>query len=336
MKFLKIHDDKMKKILLTGGNGYIGTKFVELFSNTYDITVFDTFYFGKHKSNRLKIISEDIRNIQVDNLSNIEAIVHMSELSNDPLGAFNPQLTNKINHQATKKLLDLANLLNVKKFIYMSSASVYGFNESKLDEESEVNPLTEYALAKVNNEKFILENNFDFETIIFRNSTVFGFSKNLRLDLVVNDLTFNAIKNKKIRVISDGSPKRPFIHVQDLCSLVDLAIRDVRNFDKEIFNTGNNSLNYSIKEISEIISELTNIKDIDFGDKDNDQRSYYLSFDKLNKYFPEFEIEFDMRNGILDLIRNLKNYELTGNEIRLGKLDSLVKEKKLDSNLFWI
>jgi nucleoside-diphosphate-sugar epimerase len=326
----------MKSILVTGGMGYIGNKFIELFSEKYDILVFDTSFFGQNKSDSIKIISGDIRKIDLDDLSNIEVIVHMSELSNDPLGAFNPQLTKEINHNGTKNILKLANHIDVKKFIYMSSASVYGFNQNLLDEKSEVNPLTEYALAKINNENYILENNFEFETIIFRNSTVFGFSKNLRLDLVVNDLTYNALKNNKIDVISDGSPKRPFIHVHDLCMLIDIVISDNRNIDKEIFNVGDNSLNYSIKEISKIISDLTNVKDITFGDKDDDQRSYYLSFDKLNKIYPDFKIEFDMSSGILDLINNLKNYKLSGNEIRLRKLDSLKKGKKVDSNLFWI
>ena len=326
----------MRSILITGGMGYIGNKFIELFSEKYDISVFDTSFFGQNKSDRVKIISGDIRKIELDVLSNIEVIVHMSELSNDPLGAFNPQLTKEINHSGTKDILELANRVDVKKFIYMSSASVYGFNQNQLDEKSEVNPLTEYAKAKINNENYILENNFEFETIIFRNSTVFGFSKNLRLDLVVNDLTFNALKNNKIEVISDGSPKRPFIHVQDLCRLIDTVISDNRNIDKEIINVGDNSLNYSIKEISQIISDLTNVEDITFGDKDDDQRSYYLSFDKLNKIYPDFEIEFDMRSGIQDLINNLKHYKLSGNEIRLKKLDSLTKENKVDSNLFWI
>lgn len=326
----------MRSILITGGMGYIGNKFIELFSEKYDISVFDTSFFGQNKSDRVKIISGDIRKIELDVLSNIEVIVHMSELSNDPLGAFNPQLTKEINHSGTKDILELANHVDVKKFIYMSSASVYGFNQNQLDEKSEANPLTEYAKAKINNENYILENNFEFETIIFRNSTVFGFSKNLRLDLVVNDLTFNALKNNKIEVISDGSPKRPFIHVQDLCRLIDTVISDNRNIDKEIINVGDNSLNYSIKEISQIISDLTNVEDITFGDKDDDQRSYYLSFDKLNNIYPNFEIEFDMRSGILDLINNLKHYKLSGNEIRLKKLDSLTKENKVDSNLFWI
>lgn len=326
----------MRSILITGGMGYIGNKFIELFSEKYDISVFDTSFFGQNKSDRVKIISGDIRKIELDVLSNIEVIVHMSELSNDPLGAFNPQLTKEINHSGTKDILELANHVDVKKFIYMSSASVYGFNQNQLDEKSEANPLTEYAKAKINNENYILENNFEFETIIFRNSTVFGFSKNLRLDLVVNDLTFNALKNNKIEVISDGSPKRPFIHVQDLCRLIDTVISDNRNIDKEIINVGDNSLNYSIKEISQIISDLTKVEDITFGDKDDDQRSYYLSFDKLNNIYPNFEIEFDMRSGILDLINNLKHYKLSGNEIRLKKLDSLTKENKVDSNLFWI
>ena len=124
----------------------------------------------------------------------------------------------------------------------MSSASVYGFNENILDEGSKTNPLTQYAKSKVDNEKYILDNDFNFETVILRNSTVFGFSNNLRLDLVVNDLTYNAVVNNEIELISDGSPKRPFIHVQDLCNLINLIINTDQNLDKEIINTSLKSL----------------------------------------------------------------------------------------------
>ena len=327
----------MKNILITGGLGYIGSKFTEIFHDKYDITVFDTSFYNHSKTKEnFKLIKADIRQIEKIHLEHIDVVVHMSELSNDPLGEFNPELTNEINHESTKKLLNLSSESGVKKFIYMSSASVYGFNENLLDEKSETNPLTQYALAKINNENYILNNKFNFETIILRNSTVFGFSNNLRLDLVINDLTFNAVNNGLIKLISDGSPKRPFVHVEDLCKLINIIILDKRNLDKELFNVGDNSLNYSIREISEIISELTKVENIEIGEKDPDQRSYYLSFDKLNKTFTNFKIEKNMEKGVNDLILNFNSYQLTGNERRLTKLNKLVDKKMLDTNLYWL
>lgn len=326
----------MKNILVTGGLGYIGSKFLEKFKNSYILSVLDTsFYSNPNDVKDINFINKDIRNISKNDLKNIDIVVHMSELSNDPLGEFNPSLTSEINFEATKRLLSLCNEEAVDKFIYMSSASVYGFNENLITEESPTNPLTQYALAKVNNENYILHNKFNFEIIILRNSTVFGYSNNVRLDLVVNDLTFSALKNKKITLISDGSPKRPFVHVEDLVLLIDKIIRDERNHHKEIYNVGDNSLNYSIREISEIISKLTSIDNIEIGEKDSDQRSYFLNFDKLNKTFPDFTIENTMERGVEDLITNFTNYHLSGNEKRLQKLKCLIEEDILDHNLFW-
>ena len=327
----------MKKILITGGLGYIGTKFLDSSYENLEILVFDTNYFtNKLLKNSSSLIVDDIRNFKIDFLEGIDVVIHMSELSNDPLGDLNPSLTNQVNHLSTKELLNKCNSSSIKKFIYMSSASVYGFNENILNEDSETNPLTQYAKSKVDNEKYILNNDFNFETVILRNSTVFGFSNNLRLDLVVNDLTYNAVVNKEIELISDGSPKRPFIHVQDLCNLINLIINTDQNLDKEIINTGANSLNYSIKEIAEIVGELTGVEKLKIGNKDSDQRSYYLDFTKLNALISEFEIQFDLHSGINDLIQNLKTYDLSGNERRLPKLNKLIKDGKLDKNLRWI
>ncbi len=325
----------MKTILITGGLGYIGSAFCELFSDKYKIHILDTGFFGNLTSQGIKVVNKDIRNIDKNDLKDIEIVIHMSELSNDPLGEFNPSITNSINHEGTKNLLNLCNSSQVKKFIYMSSASVYGFNEEVVTENSKTNPLTEYAKAKINNENYIIDNHFNFESIIFRNSTVFGFSKNLRLDLVVNDLTFGALQTGKISLISDGSPKRPFIHVKDLSNLLDIVINDERVFDKEIFNTGSNSLNFSIREIAMLVSKLTNINKIDFGKKDSDQRSYYLNFDKLSETFPQFKVQYEMIDGVEDLIHQLRKYNVNGNEKRLKKLRYLIDGDKLNKDLYW-
>ena len=160
----------------------------------------------------------------------------------------------------------------------MTSARVYGFSEKIMKETSKVSPLTEYSKAKVENEKYILDNNFSFETVILRNSTAFGFSSNLRLDLVVNDLTYGAFKNKKINLLSDGTPKRPIVHIADICRVIEMVLVDTRNLNKEIFNVGDDKMNFSIKEIAEKVGECLNLDDISFGKHDADQRSYVLNF----------------------------------------------------------
>jgi len=325
----------MKKILLTGGLGYIGKYFHEVNKSSYDITVLDTNFFGNIPGSNKNIILKDIRSVNLDDLKDIEVIIHMAELSNDPLGDLNKKITKKINHDGTVRLLNLANNTQVTKFIYMSSASVYGFAENIMDELSTTNPLTEYSKAKVANENYILNNELSFETIMLRNSTAFGFSKNLRLDLVVNDLTYGGFANGKINLLSDGTPKRPLVHIHDICSVIKKVIEDNRNLDKEIFNVGDEKLNYSIKEVAEAIVDVLKINDISFGNHDADQRSYELSFEKIKKYFPNFKIQYFLKNGIEDLVENFRNYELTQNEKRVKILNSLIDNKYLDKNLRW-
>ena len=325
-----------KNLLITGGLGYIGSKFFTKFKEEYSFYIIDTSFFSpKDLEQSSNVNYLDIRKVNIEDLKNIDLIVHMGELSNDPLGNISNELTNEINHEATMKLLDLANNSDVKKFIYMSSASIYGISDEISSELSTVNPLTEYAKAKYNNEQYILNTNFDFETIILRNSTAFGYSDNLRLDLVVNDLTFNAFKNNQITLLSDGSPKRPIVHVADICNFINLILNDDNSHDKEIYNVGDKTLNYSIKQIAETIGEVLNIDKIKYGEFDSDQRSYYLDFSKIEKKFPKFQIEYNLKKGVQDLIRNFRSYNLSGNEERLKKLEFLIKNNKLNNKLYW-
>ena len=328
----------MKKILLTGGLGYIGSYFVDNYSNIFEFSVLDTNYFQyKYNENQLfeSVKIKDIRDVLKEDINNVDFIVHMGELSNDPLGDLDKDLTNSINHLGTKNLLELANNTNVQKFIYMSSASVYGFSQEVMKETSKLNPLTEYSKIKVKNEKYIIDNKFSFNTTILRNSTAFGFSNNLRLDLVVNDLTYGAYTKNEINLLSDGTPKRPIVHIADICRTIDMILKDERSMDKEIFNVGSDTMNFSVKEIAEIIGECLKLDTITFGKHDADQRSYEVDFSKLNKYFPSFNIEFNLHKGIEDLIYNFKKYQISGSEKRINVLNKLINEKKIDQNLYW-
>ena len=216
----------MKKILVTGGFGYIGSMFCNLYQDKYDIKVLDKGLFGNYINTRVTPIVKDIREVSIKDLENIEYVIHMAELSNDPLGELQGEITNEINHLATVRLLNMCEESSVKKFIYMSSCSVYGFNENIVDENSSVNPLTNYSKSKILNENFIIKNNFSFQTTILRNATVFGYAPNMRLDLVINDISYNAYKTGKIELISDGKPIRPFIHVHDLSRLIEYFLNN--------------------------------------------------------------------------------------------------------------
>lgn len=324
----------MNKILITGGFGYIGSKFLEKFSNDYEIVVIDNLLYGlKNQINNLTHLKKDVRSIDKEDLKDIDYVLHLSELSNDPLGEINENLTYSINHYATKKLLDLCNDTKVSKFIYMSSCAVYGKNEKLVNEASETNPLTTYSKSKILNENYILNNEFNFETTILRNATVFGYSKNLRIDLVINELVYEAVFNRKIVLKSDGTPLRPFVHVEDLVNIINMLFVTSDKLDKEIINIGN--INYSIKDIAKSIGAILGIKNIKFGDKDPDQRSYNVDFTKLNSLYPNYEFSYDLNSGIVDLIENYEKHDFDSNVYRLKKIHELIKKDKVDSELYF-
>jgi len=323
----------MKNILLTGGLGYIGSKFYELYSNEYNITILDKNFFGNYLKNINNLIVKDIRDLTLNDVSDFDAVVHMAELSNDPLGELEPNLTNEINHISTANLLDLCNKTNVKKFIYMSSCSVYGFNEETVDENSETSPLTNYSKAKVLNEDYILNNEFDYEISILRNATVFGYSANLRLDLVINDLTYGAFRDNKIVLLSDGTPVRPFVHVEDLSRFINFLLVNKNSYQKEVINVGSDSMNFSIKQLAEFLSDYLNIEEVIFGKADPDQRSYKVSFEKIENLFPSFHISHNLKSGIIDLLENYKKYEDRIDSKRIMKIKSMIQEGKINNSL---
>lgn len=340
MKVAKHRGSNMnkKRILLTGGFGYIGSTFIERYFNRYSITALDVNYFGypkKLESKTTNMIIKDIRDISLADLKNIEIVIHMSELSNDPMGEIDPSITKDINVLGTKKLIDLCNKSNISKFIYMSSCSVYGFNEEFANENSKVNPLTEYAKSKVKNEDYILNFSKDYEVKILRNATAFGFSNNHRLDLVVNDLVYSAIKNNEINVLSDGSPIRPVVHIVDICRVIkDLIETD--SSKKLLLNVGHNLMNYSIKDIAMTISNLTNIDNLSFGKLDGDKRSYKVDFSYLEKSLPDFVFKYDLEKGINDLLRNYDAFDEQIQSKRIDQLNHLVKNQILNKEFRFV
>ena len=167
-----------KNVLITGAFGYIGSTFISNYFENYNIHALDVNFFGDQSDLQSKVkktIFKDIRDISTEDLKNIDIVIHMSELSNDPMGELEPRITREINIDGTKKLISSANNSNISKFIYMSSCSVYGFNESFADENSNPNPLTEYAKAKIENERNLLSNQGNYEIKIFKKCYSFWF-----------------------------------------------------------------------------------------------------------------------------------------------------------------
>jgi nucleoside-diphosphate-sugar epimerase len=325
------------RVLVTGNKGYIGSVLCkELLREGMEAIGLDTdFYRGcgfLQHGYRIKEICKDIRQITKEDLSGVDSVIHLAALSNDPMGALNPELTSKINYMASVNLARISREAKVKRFIFSSSCSVYGISDNEpIDENGILDPVTEYAKSKVETEYEIarLANN-DFSPVFLRNATVYGVSPMLRVDLVVNNLAGWAFTTGKIRVMSDGSPWRPLIHVKDVSRAFIACLKAPRQLiHNQVFNVGENSENYRIRDIVSMIKKVMPDCSIEYtGEHGADTRNYRVNFNKfsgtLTNYFnPQWNIEI----GINELLSAYKSNEFT--------FEILLEQNKLDKNLFW-
>jgi len=272
----------VKKILITGACGYVGSKLVPvLLKLNHKIIAIDNQWFGvnlqKHKN--LKIIKKDIRNLTSNDMNGVNTIYHLASIANDPMGALDPELTWEISCLGTMRIAELAIKNNIKKIIYASSSSVYGIKkEKKVTETLSLEPISIYNKAKMVAERILLSYSNKINISIIRPATVCGLSARMRLDVSVNMLSYQALKNRKITIFG-GKQIRPNIHIDDLVSLYILFLRNDKKYNG-IFNAGfeNISIANIAKKISKIIkSELLFIKNT------NDLRSYRVDSSKLLK-----------------------------------------------------
>lgn len=342
------------RILVTGNLGYIGTVLTDILINKgYQVTGLDTNYYSGLTSlprsyNKIKQIKKDIRNVSKDDLKNIDAIIHLAALSNDPLGEFNPRLTNDINFKATIKLASLAKQMGIKRFIYSSSQSMYGISEidDELDEDnSEKNAITEYAKTKWEAECKLKElSSDDFIVVCFRPSTVFGASPKLRCDIVYNNLVACAYTTGKIEVKSDGTPWRPVVHIQDVCSAYISGLEAQANLvANQSFNVGIINGNYTVKELAEAAQRAVPGSILTFtGEHGKDSRTYKVSFKKIlsilkNYYKPKWNLDKGGKE-LVEFFRKIKFNEddfRSRKCIRLLQLKYLRENNKLNNHLFW-
>ena len=289
-------------ILVTGGGGYIGTNLVDkLLKMGEKVRVIDTFWFGNYlkKHKNLKTIKKDIHNCNVKDLKNVKTIFHLASVANDPASNLDPKLTWEISCLGTLKLCQLAKKAKIKKFIFASSGSVYGIKkEKKVHEKLSLVPISDYNKTKMIAEKVIENYKNDFKCYMIRPGTVFGYSRRMRLDLMINILTFHALTKNKITVFG-GKQIRPYIHIEDMTNLYLHLLKN--NIAPGIYNAsaGNLSAMDTAKEIKKIITNCKiNIK------KSNDPRSYRLSNNKIIK--TGFKFNTSISQGINELINFYK------------------------------
>jgi nucleoside-diphosphate-sugar epimerase len=295
-------------ILITGGAGYVGSKLVpKLLELKHSVTVLDLMIYGEDvldNSERLKKIKGDIRNKSL--LEKIipghDVVIHLACISNDPSFELNPTLGKSINLDAFEPLVKISRENKVNKFIYASSSSVYGIKtEKNVTEDMKLEPLTDYSKFKGDCEKIL--NSYkseDFITTTIRPSTVCGYARRQRLDLVVNILTNHAYHNRKIKVFG-GDQLRPNVHIDDMVdSYLAVISAKANKINGEIFNVG--FKNQTVKELAEDVKSIIgNDVKIDQTNSD-DNRSYHVSSEKIKDI-----LGFDTKHTIKDAVLDLKN-----------------------------
>jgi nucleoside-diphosphate-sugar epimerase len=342
------------KLLVTGVEGYIGCLLAPMLqARGHDVVGVDTGYYrdGWLFSDRALVpgfprtINRDIREIQPGDLQGIDAVVHMAELSNDPLGENDPELTYQINHRASVRLAEIARDAGVKRFVYTSSCSVYGVADDAepMTERSPTNPQTAYARCKTWVERDVgAMASPAFSPTFLRNATAYGASPRMRFDIVLNNLCGIAATAGQIVMTSDGTPWRPLVHVLDICQAIACALEAPREaVHGEIFNVGHDADNYQVREIAQIVAHVYPRCELSFGPPGGDNRSYRVSFAKIRDQLPGFRCAWDARKGAQQLHEVFERIGIDSDVFnarpftRLKQIKYLRASGQVDERLFW-
>lgn len=296
-------------ILVTGASGYIGSILVrELLRQNYKVKALDAFYFGDNlpTHNNLIKIKCDVRSIQKKIFKNVDAVIDLAAISNDPSGQVFNKETKEINYLSRLNCAKLAKTAGVSRYILPSSCSVYGFSKKKVNENSQTNPLTNYAYCNLQAENKIRKlANKNFTVTIIRQATVFGYSPRIRFDLAINAMIESAFSKKVIPLMRNGNQIRPMVHVKDTSRfMVYLLNQDKDKINGEIYNVGSQHLTKKIKDFaSEINSNFKGSKISWYGTPDN--RSYDVDFTKIEN-FKSFKILYDINYSIKEITSALE------------------------------
>jgi nucleoside-diphosphate-sugar epimerase len=345
------------KILITGNMGYIGPCVVQRLRTSYPgafLVGLDMGYFANCLTNA-EVLPEcrvdmqyftDVRKLQTDLFRDVDAIVHLAAISNDPMGNTFEKVTFDINHLASIDLAKKAKEAGVKSFVYASSCSMYGAaDDGARTEDSPLNPLTAYAKSKVATERDLerlADNKFKVTSLRF--STACGMSERLRLDLVLNDFVAGAVSTKKITILSDGTPWRPLINIKDMAKAIDWAVRrDSQNGgDFLAVNVGSDEWNYQVKELAQAVADI--IPGVTVSINKNaqpDKRSYRVNFELFKKLAPDHQPEVSLNATIIELKNGLEAMNFNDDNfrnsrfMRLKVLNHLREHGFLNEDLGW-
>lgn len=339
------------RVLVTGHDGYIGTVLTPLLAEAgHDVVGLDTGLYSAGSMGpvpSVPSISADIRDVEPSLLEGFDAVVHLAALSNDPLGNLDPDLTYDINHRASVRVAESARMAGVERFVFASSCSLYGAaaGGEPLDESAPFNPVTPYGESKILVEQDVTSlATDDFSPTYLRNATAYGYSPRLRVDLMVNNLVGHAYTTGKVFIMSDGTPWRPLVHVEDIGRAVRAALAAPReSVHDEAFNVGRNDENYQVRDVADIVAEVVPDSEIAYAeDASGDARDYRVDFTKAAQTLPDFQPQWTVRKGVEELFDAYQRHGLTKEEfagpsfIRLEAIDSLRAEGRLGDDLRWL
>ena len=295
----------MRKILLLGGAGYIGNRLSRrLLELDYNVTVIDGLWFGNNLPSDIKLIQKDIFDLKKDDYQGFDCVVFLGGVSNDPMAEFNPAENFVQNAAAPSFAAFLAKAAGVKKFVYASSCSVYGFaNEKFFTEEDDISCAYPYGISKLQGEQGVLSIADDnFNVISLRQGTVCGYSERMRFDLVINSMFKDALTKNKI-YISNPNIWRPILHIEDTCSAFIRAIQ-VNGVKKEIFNiaTENTVLGQLAEIVKVQVEKLTNKIIIIENRNIQDFRNYRVSIDKAYRL-----LGYKPTHTLVDVVTNIND-----------------------------
>jgi len=341
------------RVLVTGHQGYIGALLAPFLEDAgHEVVGLDSDLFADRRFGddsrvrRLPAVRKDLRDLERRDLEGFEAVVHLAGLSNDPLGDIDPELTYEINEHASLRLAELAKEAGASRFVFSSSCSNYGAaGDDFLDEDAAFNPVTPYAVSKVRVEQRLRQlADDDFSPTSLRNATAYGISSRLRLDLVLNNLVAWAHTTGRVRLLSDGTPWRPLVHIEDIARAFQVVLEAPRELVHDrAWNVGRTAENYRIRELAEIVAETVPGTAVELAaGAGPDQRNYRVSCDRIAAELPGFQPRWDARKGARELVEAFRRQGLTLEQFegssykRLAAIQAQQRAGRLGADLRWL